>query len=486
MDVNRQVYYSWHQSHDQATVLLLVPYETQPEDVHVVIEQNYLVAGVRGQQPIIKGRLYGNVDSSTSVWQLEPRPSARERTTSTTSTVSTRSSFAFVSDAEISSSFAASLDSGAASESEDIVAPSPAMSSPASANEDTAFFIGTGGTAIPSLPRTRPTSPRAIPSMVSSISSVDSLHSARSGRLLTLHLEKGESIIWPSLIVGPAPAAMSPLFPGPLGINAEVEVQYNMDPTSLGLIAEDLLDIRKNKEEAFECFVRAWHQAPTSLSTLRLVTHYVPLGTILAPTDGSTPPRGSPEYYFQCIGGPEGLARLYREAGLLHLEGAATMLMSSSYTALSSIRTVEPHPSYTESGTERWRRDREAARRYFDRASQLCPQLDVPSLPSDVDDVGRRRQDLQMPSMEIPYTSTPGSHNSPSPINKEEPDATLRPRRRRKDEGTTSMVQQAEAHDQEDNTWYLYIPGLIGAGTALLVVGVVSAISFSSWRKNQN
>jgi len=38
----------------QATVLLVVPYETQEEDVAVVIEKNYLLAGVRGQQPIVK------------------------------------------------------------------------------------------------------------------------------------------------------------------------------------------------------------------------------------------------------------------------------------------------------------------------------------------------------------------------------------------------------------------------------------------------
>ena len=36
--------------------------------------------------------------------------------------------------------------------------------------------------------------------------------------------------------------------------------------------------------------------------------------------------------------------------------------------------------------------------------------------------------------------------------------------------------------EEEDNTWYLYLPGLVGAGTALLVVGF---LSFSSWRKGQ-
>lgn len=38
-------------------------------------------------------------------------------------------------------------------------------------------------------------------------------------------------------------------------MSPEIEKQYNMDPTSLTLIALELLDIRKNKEEAFECFL---------------------------------------------------------------------------------------------------------------------------------------------------------------------------------------------------------------------------------------
>ena len=36
--------------------------------------------------------------------------------------------------------------------------------------------------------------------------------------------------------------------------------------------------------------------------------------------------------------------------------------------------------------------------------------------------------------------------------------------------------------EEDDSTWYLYLPGLVGAGTALLVVGF---LSFSSWRKSQ-
>jgi hypothetical protein len=46
--------YTWNQSHDQATVLLMVPSETAEEDVSVIIDRHYVIAGVSGQAPIIK------------------------------------------------------------------------------------------------------------------------------------------------------------------------------------------------------------------------------------------------------------------------------------------------------------------------------------------------------------------------------------------------------------------------------------------------
>ena len=75
-------------------------------------------------------------------------------------------------------------------------------------------------------------------------------------------LEKAEGVIWPSLIVGPAPENFAPcyaeIFPwyDVSESNArEEEAKYNMDPTSLVLIALELYDIREEKDEAFEYFV---------------------------------------------------------------------------------------------------------------------------------------------------------------------------------------------------------------------------------------
>lgn len=85
--------------------------------------------------------------------------------------------------------------------------------------------------------------------------------------MLTLHLEKAESIIWPSLVVGPVPETLSPVneevYPWITAdissttttVTERTESIYNMDPTSLVLIALELCDIRDAKDEAFEYFV---------------------------------------------------------------------------------------------------------------------------------------------------------------------------------------------------------------------------------------
>lgn len=209
--------------------------------------------------------MYGTVDVPNSSWQLEPhhsRLSARERTLSGTSTASTQSSFAVVTDPEISSSFAASLENGLASDTDELDFSSPALSSPVSSSaEENHHFPSVGSST--STRRNRytyhPASPRhAGPSasVTSSYSSVESLHTGAT-RLLTLHLEKAESMIWPSLVVGPVPEALSPtdISLYPWEASPTTEAKYNMDPTSLVLIGLDLSDIRENKPEAFEYFV---------------------------------------------------------------------------------------------------------------------------------------------------------------------------------------------------------------------------------------
>ncbi|KAF8206516.1 hypothetical protein K438DRAFT_1963544 [Mycena galopus ATCC 62051] len=437
--------YSWHQSHDQATVLFLVPYGTSEADIQVEIEAtgSYVLAGVEDSprpsryvpRPCrrcpdtdsLQGRLYASVDSTTSLWQLEPqrvrRLSARERTNSTTSTASTHSSYAFISDPEISSSFAASLESGPVSDSEDPSSPF-GFSSPNLSSRDNSH------------PVSRSVSPgHALPGLPSSYSSLESLHSHRSGRLLTLHLEKKRSGIWPSLIAGPVPETLSPHIANSVVFDAseELEHQYNMDPTSLILIALELLDIRKDKEEAFEYLLRAWHQAHTPPATMKLVSQYLPLQATVDLAESEKPiTRGSTAYYVQCMGGSSGLAQLYLEAGMLHLEGAASALLASSSSSLSSLRVP-----------------------ILLRLAR-APSLDIPVLPPPGGLLSPSEQ-LEMPSIDLQTAS--------------ESAQTRRRRKTKEDSSTLFDNRDAKLHELEENTWYLYVPGLVGAGTALLVVG---------------
>ncbi|KAJ3787005.1 hypothetical protein GGU10DRAFT_350049 [Lentinula aff. detonsa] len=447
----------------------MVPFEaTEEEDISVTIECNFIVAGVSGQAPIIKGRLWGQVDPSASSWQLESQPHqfrpSRERTMSTTSvtsatSTSTHSSFAFISDPEISSSFAASLENRDAS-------PSPALSSSPS-ERSSALHQNLSAASH----RLQPVSPR---------------HRGYTGKLLTLHLEKSQTVIWPSLIVGPAPDAVSSVRYLNTTVSAEIERQYNMDPTSLTLIALELIDIRKNKEEAFECFVwvisssakflidellsfrRAWHLARAPMATMKLVSCYFPIYPSFDIPDNHEDDvqRGTLAYYLQCIGGRPGLAQLYIEAGMLYLEGTASGLISSSHSSLSSIRMpLPPYGSaalgHSFSGTEAWRRDRTAAARLFERARILQPGLETPMLP------------LSGPGSteELAF----GMHNRRRG-GKQQEDLV------KAEEGGRSLV--GKAADVVDSTWYM-LPGLVGAGTALVVVGVVGVLSFSWSRRNQ-
>ncbi|KAH9928622.1 uncharacterized protein B0H18DRAFT_242953 [Fomitopsis serialis] len=300
------------------------------------------------------------------------------------------------------------------------------------------------------------------------------------------------------------------------------ESTYNMDPTSLVLIALDLYDIRGSHEEAFEYFMRAWHQARVPSATIRLATHYLPvqcsISDSVSDTTASTesvdsasvdtepttptpsiietsyispPSQGTPGYYLDRIGGAPGLAELFLSAGILHLEGAAAPLLSSAYAGLSSLRTPLvvsgstgrgnsfPASSTSPGGTEGWRRDRECARRYFERARALVPSLDVPLLPPQSDSdagsgigSGAENGDRRSTgSRSGPASSSSGRQSEK--VRPEVPSADppqAQPRRRRRKEASSgdlssSFMENYRSSDtdagDEDRTWYLYVPGLV-------------------------
>jgi thiamine pyrophosphokinase len=215
---------------------------------------------------------------------------------------------------------------------------------------------------------------------------------------------------------------------------------------------------------------------------MRLVSHYLPPDQITS-NDllelSEKPIRGTTAYYAESVGGARGLAQLYLEAGLLHLEGAASTLLAASYSSLSSIR-IPLHGQIGEGGAAAWRRDREAAAKFFDSARALYPGLDIPALPSEGE------LELEMPAMNLGHSASDTEPSKEEFLTDSEPDATLR-RRRKALEKEQALLDKGKAGlDEMEGPWYLYVPGIVGAGTALLVVGIVGALSFSTWsRRNQ-
>lgn len=134
------------------------------------------------------------------------------------------------------------------------------------------------------------------------------------------------------------------------------------------------------------------------------------------------------------------------------------------------------HAQIGEGGAEAWKRDREAAAMFFDRARMLDPSLEIPSLV--LTDLGHDAEELEMPRIELGM-SEPGSNISG--ISHIDSDTSGVRRRRKKEE--IALFDNRMAKTEVDDTWYLYVPGLLGAGTALLVVGIIGALSLSSWSR---
>lgn len=110
----------------------------------------------------------------------------------------------------------------------------------------------------------------------------------------------------------------------------------------------------------------------------------------------------------------------------------------------------------------------------------LCPSLDVPTLPADQSNGGEGEEmNLVMPSIELHPSEEKEqvAHGRKDTTDVKEAAAPSARSR------TRTLIEKDA--DGLDGAWYLYVPGLVGAGTALLVVGVIGALSVSSWRKSQ-
>jgi len=224
-----------------------------------------------------------------------------------------------------------------------------------------------------------------------------------------------------------------------------------------------------------------------------------------------TPPvRGSREYYIRSIGSSQALAQLYLEAGMIHLEGSASVMLlsSSSSLSLSSIRlpsvpgsSNSPPQAWSArngasgaGGRDGWLRDQQHAKQCFDAARALWPAIDVPTITLADADQPTPSQDapstsasglgLQMPQVDVLTASA--TSEKPRRRHKPAADSDSKTEKMSPARATTTSMTSLRDTLEDDHGWVLYIPGLIGAGTALVAVAVVGALSFSTWRKNQS
>jgi hypothetical protein len=166
------------------------------------------------------------------------------------------------------------------------------------------------------------------------------------------------------------------------------------------------------------------------------------------------------------------------------------------------VRSAAPLFSRTNSAnaSAAWRRDRQAARLFFDRARAFRPGMEVPFLPTDDDGPGAIGLDtsLKMPTIDL-------SASTSSSLSEEETVLHPRPRGRRRREAAVEEAKEAALlkaglgamekvsarasayrDELDEQSWLYHVPSILGTGTAIVAVAVIGALSFSTWRKNHN
>ncbi|KAH8925706.1 hypothetical protein BT69DRAFT_1348562 [Atractiella rhizophila] len=410
--------YTWHQSHDQATVLFLIPASLSKADIDIRIEQNHVIARTRLKYPssdggeeskwvdVIKGRLYRPIDKYNSLWQLEKSTSYRPTSSFTGSGFSTRASSPVHGESSITGSpsssrsrssggsFAVVGNPGSDQGSKDerslqssgvfVKASAESLVQVAHATERSTSISA----SLHSLPTS--TSTDASPPASMSQSNYSRPNEALEEKLLTLHLEKLSPEIWQHLIVAPIS-----------GGKEGSEDEYDVDVTSMALIGTSKLQTDRLK--AFDYLMRAYQQGKSPLATVTLVNTFAnlddiskvrfdmpsppsPDATVLGlqkPTSSSsaaghssTSPTTSTvdnqELLFDRLGGSSAFAQLCVDAGLSVL-GAFNHPQSTSASA--GLRG----PSTTLGIVVRDVRERNwLCGRYFGRAKEIDPNIFIP------------------------------------------------------------------------------------------------------------
>lgn len=200
--------------------------------------------------------------------------------------------------------------------------------------------------------------------------------------------------------------------------------------------------------------------AATKLASIYLPLHTTSQRSAIVPSEHSYP------RYLRRIGGNIGLARLYRTVGIIYMQGLGASISGSTSTLSNSPFMLGLHDAGDQSGTSVLTSDIDTAQRYFRRARVLDPSIDIPEAR-----VERVRDELRlvMPMIDV-----------------EESAATVKESDALSGSGIQSGSRRRKREDRyldddQDQWSALYLPGLVGAGLAIGIVGIMSA---SWWRSN--
>lgn len=168
--------------------------------------------------------------------------------------------------------------------------------------------------------------------------------------------------------------------------------------------------------------------------------------------------------YLRRIGGNPELAKIYLEVGVLYMEGLGSTLASSTTTLAHAPFAL----GLSEFGPGAAGSDPDMAQRYFRRARSLDPTIEVPDLRSMREPLAG--VDLVMPSLDV--------EKSTGTIKDEYGSETSMI----SEGGRKRKVRRKSLDWDEKEEWSaLYLPGLLGAG---LAIGIVGVMSVSWWRNN--
>ncbi|KAI8144029.1 hypothetical protein BJV82DRAFT_74571 [Fennellomyces sp. T-0311] len=182
--------YIWSQSSDQITISFLVPETCKGRDLEIAIEHQYVRAGVRGQEPVLKGKLFAPVNHFESLWQLEKSAMSPFSSLTTSPSLSIASSYALMSSPNHSPNSSMILPAPALTESltneltadmADIYQQAAALGS-ASARSSSSSVAEDSLTQSPMMVNTPPQQHQQ--------QSTESSRQTLKYRILTIHLEK--------------------------------------------------------------------------------------------------------------------------------------------------------------------------------------------------------------------------------------------------------------------------------------------------------